>query len=578
MSHKILGLLMFDVETLLLQRYPHWGIKQPLFAKPLVVGLRRLFHEKELRQLELDDPNLEGFDFVDKVLDYFAFDYRLRDQQWRRIPAQGKVVIVANHPIGTLDGLALLKLVRKVRPDVKVVANNVLAAVTPLQPVILPVDNMTGRTTRKCLTDIRHFLENEGALIIFPAGEVSRLGPKGVCDGQWQHGFLRIASACAAPVLPIHIDGRNSAFFYALSFLAKPLSTLWLFREMFKQAQRCVDIRIGEPISYKTYRRINLPLRDKTDLFKQHLYRVGNGKPGIFSSLEALANPELRIQLRNEILLCELLGETTDNKQIYLYRHRPDSCVMREIGRLRELSFRAVDEGTGQDRDLDSYDRHYFHLVLWDDEAQEIVGAYRLCEARNASSPKNYSHLYSASLFDFSTGMNAYFERGLELGRSFVQPKYWGNRSLDYLWCGIGMFLRKHPEYRYLFGPVSLSDAYPAPAKDMLIFFYQRHFQPLQPLATARQPYLMAPSSQAILAQQFPGLAYHEEFAQLKQKLAEMNLRVPPLYKQYSELCDPGGVQFAAFNIDTAFADCVDGFMVVDLARLKPARRKRYLG
>lgn len=578
MSHKILGLLMFDVETLLLQRYPHWGIKQPLFAKPLVVGLRRLFHEKELRQLELDDPNLEGFDFVDKVLDYFAFDYRLRDQQWRRIPAQGKLVIVANHPIGTLDGLALLKLVRKVRPDVKVVANNVLAAVTPLQPVILPVDNMSGRTTRKCLTDIRHFLENEGALIIFPAGEVSRLGPKGVCDGQWQHGFLRIASACAAPVLPIHIDGRNSAFFYALSFLAKPLSTLWLFREMFKQTQRCVDIRIGEPISYKAYRRINLPLRDKADLFKQHLYRVGNGKPGIFSSVEALANPELRIQLRNEILLGELLGETADNKQIYLYRHRPDSCVMREIGRLRELSFRAVDEGTGQDRDLDSYDQHYFHLVLWDDEAQEIVGAYRLCEARNASSPKNYSHLYSASLFDFSTGMNAYFERGLELGRSFVQPKYWGNRSLDYLWCGIGMFLRKHPEYRYLFGPVSLSDAYPAPAKDMLIFFYQRHFKPLQPLATARQPYLMAPSSQAILAQQFPGLAYHEEFARLKQKLAEMNLKVPPLYKQYSELCDPGGVQFAAFNIDTAFADCVDGFMVVDLARLKPARRKRYLG
>ena len=308
------------------------------------------------------------------------------------------------------------------------------------------------------------------------------------------------------------------------------------------------------------------------------MWIFGNGEPGIFSTIEALANPESRIQLSNEILLCELLGETKDNKQIYLYRYQPDSCVMREIGRLRELSFRAVDEGTGQDRDLDNYDQHYFHLVLWDNEAQEIVGAYRLREARNAKASKTCSHLYSASLFDFSPGMNLYFERGLELGRSFIQPKYWGNRSLDYLWCGVGMFLRKYPEYRYLFGPVSLSDAYPALAKDMLIFFYQRHFKTLQSLASARQPYLIAPQSQATLAQQFPGVAYREEFARLKQNLAEMNLKVPPLYKQYSELCDPGGVQFAAFNIDTAFADCVDGLVVIDLARLKPARRKRYLG
>lgn len=569
---------MLNVETLLLERYPHWGIRRQLFFKPLVIALRLLFHERGLHQLELDSPHLEGFDFVDKVLNYFDFGYRLQDQEWRRIPTQGKVVIVANHPIGTLDGLALLNMVRKVRPDVKIVANDVLTAVKPLQPVILPVDNMGGRTSRRCLAHIRQFLANEGALIIFPAGEVSRLGPGGVRDGQWQHGFLRIASACAAPVLPIHIDGRNSAFFYALSFLAKPLSTLWLCREMFKQAQHCVDIRIGKPISYYAYHQINLPYRDKADLFKQHVYRIGNNKPGIFNCVQALANPERRIPLRDEIQRCELLGETADNKRIYLYRHQPDSCVMREIGRLRELSFRAVDEGTGQGRDVDSYDQHYFHLVLWDDDEQEIVGAYRLCETFDARSPNTLNHLYSASLFEFSTGMNPYFERGLELGRSFIQPKYWGKRSLDYLWHGIGVLLRKHPHYRYLFGPVSLSDAYPAQAKDMLIFFYQQHFKTLQPLATARHPYQFTSSSRAILAKQFPGLNYREEFVQLKGQLAEMNLNVPTLYKQYSELCDPGGVQFAAFNIDRAFTDCVDGLVVVDLARLKPARRKRYIG
>lgn len=569
---------MLDVENYFQDRYPAFWEKQPLLAKPLTLALKLLFHEQEFRQLEEDSPHLSGFDFVERVLDYFEFSYRLRDREWERIPPKGKVVIVANHPIGTLDGLVLLKLVREIRPDVKVIANDVLSSVQPLGPVLLPVDNIDGKTPRKNLQAIQQFLKKDGALIIFPAGEVSRFGAKGVRDGKWNHGFLRVAAACKAPILPIHVDGRNSAFFYALSFLAKPLSTLWLVREMFKQAKRCVDIRIGEPISYNTYQKVNVPLDEKARLFQRHLYRIGNGKSGVFNSEKSVAHPEKRLQLRDEIRACERLGETGDNKQIYLYKYSPDSCILREIGRLRELTFRAVDEGSGQRRDLDVYDKHYVHLILWDDEDMEIAGAYRLCDAREAINKGVIGKLYSSTLFDFTPAMTPYLEKGLELGRSFVQPKYWGRRSLDYLWYGIGAYLRQNPQYRYLFGPVSLSDAYPEHVKNMLVHFYERHFSPLQHLADAKTPFRIGSQTRIQLSKKFPGTDYRDEFIELKSELANINLSVPTLYKQYSEICDVGGVQFASFNIDPNFSDCVDGLVIVDLARLKQSRRKRYIG
>ena len=134
---------------------------------------------------------------------------------------------------------------------------------------------------------------------------------------------------------------------------------------------------------------------------------------------------------------------------------------MREIGRLREIAFRAVGEGTDKRRDTDKHDKAYFHLILWDNEAMEIVGAYRLGCAQTLTQNSDGNQLYSASLFEYQPDMVRYFEQGLELGRSFVQPKYWGKRALDYLWMGIGAFIEQNQQYRYLFGPVSLSDAYP---------------------------------------------------------------------------------------------------------------------
>lgn len=571
---------MLDVEHFVQERYPKLVEQKPLIAKPLVKVLRLLFHEKDFQLFEKDYPHLEGFDFVEQGLALFDFSYTVRDTERERIPSQGRVVIVANHPIGSLDGLALLKLVREVRPDVKVVANELLATLKPLQSVMMPVNNMggAGATAKKDLEAIREHLENDGALIVFPAGEVSRFGVKGVRDCDWRSGFLRIATSTKAPILPIFVDGRNSALFYALSFMARPISTLWLVREMFKQAKNCVDIRIGEPISYDSYQQVQVPLREKVKLFQRHLYRIGKGKKGIFSTEIAISHPENRAQLKEEIKRCELLGETVDGKKIYLYHYQANSSIMREVGRLREIAFRAVGEGSGNRRDNDIYDRHYIHLLLWDETELEIAGAYRFCDASKAVDTKGENYLYSASLFKYRETMKPYLAQGLELGRSFVQPKYWGKRSLEYLWYGIGAFLRKNPRYRYLFGPVTLSDAYPEHAKDMIVHFYTKHFPPLQPLAECTVPYRIAQEKQLELDEQFPGKDYQKEFVQLKGQLSHMNRSVPTLYKQYTEICEPGGAQFAGFNIDPEFKDAIDGLIVVDLARLKPNRRERYLG
>ena len=273
---------------------------------------------------------------------------------------------------------------------------------------------------------------------------------------------------------------------------------------------------------------------------------------------------------------------TKDNKHIYLYQgssnENMDCCIMREIGRLREIAFRAVGEGTGLRRDNDIYDHHYHQLILWDEDELEIAGAYRFHPTDQINLASHSSQLYSSTLFDLQPAMQEKLQQGIELGRSFVQPRYWGRRSLDYLWYGIGAFLRANPEYRYLFGPVTLSNSFPPQAMEMLVHFYSTHFPPTDCYAVPRLPYIITPQRTEELNKLFPGQDYQSEFTLLKERLTAMNLSVPTLYKQYSELCEPGGVEFVAFNIDPDFALCIDGLIVVDIEQLKESRRQRYLG
>jgi len=549
--------------------------RHPRISQGVRGVLRRLLREQSFRNFAQQYPHLEGFQFVEQALEHFAFSYAVRDNERERIPAQGRVVIIANHPIGSLDGLALLNLVGGIRRDVKIVANGLLTEVTPLKRLLLPVTMMGERSGARQLKAILEHLQGDGAVIIFPAGEVSRLHPEGVRDGRWNNGFLRLAGQTQSPIVPIHIDGRNSALFYGASMLYKPLATLLLVKEMFGQHQKSIALRIGHPIPHTSYGALPLEPDAAAKLLRKHLYRVAQDKPSLLRVETAIAHPVNRSALAQAVAACELLGETPDGKRIHLFNGELDSPILREVGRLRELSFRAVGEGSGTRRDLDRFDAYYDHLILWDPTDLEIAGAYRMASTAQVLAQQGAEGLYTHSLFEFTPGMEPFLQQGLELGRSFVQPRYWGKRSLDYLWFGIGAYVQHYPECRYLFGPVSLSRDMPQAARDLLIYHYRTHYGAAC-LAHARRPYVPSGDGLDVCAQ-FTGEDRAADFVRLKHLLAHMGTSVPTLYKQYAEVAEPGGVRFLDFGVDPDFSNCVDGLVLVDVHKLKAHKRERYM-
>lgn len=569
--------MQIDVEQVLVNKYPAFAHKPAPVKRSTLFCLRRLIREEEINRFLDTHQGVQGFEFIDEVLDYFNFSYSLSNKERMNIPSTGRVVIIANHPLGALDGLALLKLVGEVRRDVRIIANDVLMNFDALQNLFLPVDNL-GKNTRKAnIARIVEALQNDEAVVVFPAGEVSRAGLTGIRDGKWNSGFIHFARKANAPVLPVYLGGKNSPLFYGLSYLNKSASTLMLAREMFNKRSVTLPVRVGEPIAFKQLDALPVSNRDKAKLLKKHLYRIARNKAPLFITEKTIAHPQDRKALKQELKQAELLGETQDGKKIYLFDYLPDSAVMREIGRLREVAFRTVGEGTGEKRDLDRHDQYYRHLILWDEEDLEIAGAYRIGEGHaRVASPERA--LYSESLFNYSDAMQPVFEQGIELGRSFVQPRYWGKRSLDYLWYGIGAYLRRHPEVRYMFGPVSLSHNYPKRARDLLVWFYRHYFPDTQQLASARSPYLLDADAETLTRSVFRGDDCREDFSRLRQQLDFLGVSVPTLYKQYSELCEPGGVSFLDFGVDADFNYCIDGLVLVDTRKVKARKRERYIG
>ena len=569
---------MINVENTLQEKYPSFQVKSPWIKKPTISMLRKLTHEDEVNQFLDKYQHLEGFDFIDQVFDYFNFSYSVPHLDRRNIPASGRLVIVANHPLGALDGLALLKLVGEVRRDVKIIVNDVLMDFKAIDDLLLPVDNLNRSTQKSSIKQILSSLESEQAVIVFPAGEVSRIRPNGVRDGKWSGGFLSFAKKTGAPVLPVHVGARNSSFFYSSSMVYKPLSGMLLAHEMFNKYSKIITFRIGAPIPYRTIKALPLVKKDILKLIRREVYRLGKGKPTLLETEQTIIHPQDRYALKKELKQAELLGETADNKKIYLFDYQADSAVMNEIGRLRELSFRKVGEGTGLRRDIDRYDAYYKHIVLWDEQELEIAGAYRLAEAKHLLEKKNKQAMYSQELFDYNADVIApYFEQGIELGRSFVSPKYWGRRSLDHLWYGIGAYLKRYPAIRYLFGPVSLSNSYPEFAKALIVSFYWQYYGDKEGLAVSKSPYQITTEVKDQVAEVIKGLDYAADFKAMRVQLKHMNVTLPTLYKQYTELCEKGGVRFIDFNVDKNFANCIDGLIMTDISQFKAKKRQRYL-
>jgi putative hemolysin len=568
--------MQLSVENYMIHHYPAIEAFPETMKKVLFIAMKKLFHENQINTFMAENAHKDTFSYVEAIVDYFDVSIGLKTNELMHIPSYGRTVIIANHPLGALDAMALLHLLKDVRKDIKIVANSFLAQFDNLKDIIIPVDNINAKMSKETVTNIYEALEAEQAVIIFPSGEVSRARPNGVKDTPWKSGFLKIATKMQAPILPIYIKAKNSKNFYLLSMINRSLATATLPHEMFKAKGKVIDFKIGKPIPFDAYNVPNVSRKERVKLLRKHLYKVSKNHKPIFATYNEISVAEGRSELKSELKNGILLGQTTDGKSIIMYESERENCVIKEIGRLREISFRHVGEGSGKKRDIDEYDFYYKHLVIWDDEALEIAGAYRLGVCSEIIEDFEVSGLYTSTLFRFDEKFEPYLEKGIELGRSFVQPKYWNSRALDYLWQGIGAYLKGRPDIRYLFGAVSLSDTFNQKAQGLMIYFYQTYFGAHENLVQHKAPYSMVQWVKEHCEKVFKGDDYRTDMRTLKEELGFMGYSVPTLYKQYSELCEEGGVQFMDFGYDKNFNNCMDGFIVADLNLLKESKRKRY--
>lgn len=570
---------MVNVEVLLKKEHPSL-FKLPQIISKSVVGVSRLIiHENSINRFMELHKNKTGLEFIDAALEYLNVSYKVVHREIENIPALGKVIIVANHPLGALDALTLIQMVCSVRQDkkVKIVANKMLMAIPQLKEFLIGVDNINEKVTKNALHQIDTALQSEEAVIFFPSGEVSRAGLFGLKEGVWKGGFVKFAKRNSTPILPVYIKGRNSAIFYTLSSIYKPLGTLFLSHEMFAARNRVFEFKVGELINSRAFNDSMMSEKHHARMFRKHLLRLAKGKKGVYPTEVSIAHPVSRQEIRQELKNGERLGTTSDNKQIFLVEHDNAPNLINEIGRLREYSFRKVGEGSGKSRDVDEYDRYYHHLVLWDDEELEVVGAYRIGECGWILSWLGREGLYLNELCEMSEGFDSILEDSIELGRSFVQPKYWGSRALDYLWQGIGAYLSHNPHIKHMIGPVSISGSFPKPAQDALVYFYSHYFGSSESLVKARSPYKLSEFVKQEFSTLFVGDDYNEDFRRLKNYLKSFDVGIPTLYKQYTELCEEDGAVFMDFGIDVDFNNCIDGYIMVDIRKIKEEKRKRYM-
>jgi putative hemolysin len=569
-----------------------------LLTAPVAPAIERLLMLDRLRDAFAASLRHAAGDEFEALLAELGVRYHLHPDDLGRIPAGGPLVIVANHPFGMLEAAVLAVVLARARPDVKFMANSILAAIPQVRDRFILVNPFGGRAAtaenRIPLRRAIEWLRGGGALAVFPAGEVARfnLTRGAAADRRWNPSVGRLIRMAGCPALPVFFEGSNSLSFQLLGMVHPLLGTAALPRELLNKRGSLVELRIGRPVSADTLAGLAsaeaamLYLRCRTDMLASRGLRPSEPRRIPISLPLPAPKPAPPVPVASETapaLVAEEVARLDARDrlcgqgefEVYIAAGERIPSVLREIGRLRELTFRAVGEGSGRALDLDAYDESYLHLFLWNRDKREIAGAYRLCATPDVLPRRGIRGLYTASLFHYRPEFFRRVGPALELGRSFVRPEYQRQIApLFLLWKGIGHYVAARLDCPTLFGAVSVSNDYNPVSRDLLVSFLKRHTDPgLARLVRPKRPFHPASASKwhaQVLSRFLTGL---EDLTDPIADLEPDGKGVPVLIRQYMKL----GGRLLGFNVDAKFSNALDGLMLVDLRTTPLAKLSRYM-
>jgi putative hemolysin len=520
-----------------------------------------------------------GIDFIDALIDKLQLEFEVSEEELSKIPKEGAMITVSNHPLGGIDGMLLVKILSGVRPDIKVMSNFVLNKIEPVSEYLLPVNPFERRKeAASSLGGIKMALEHleQGNLLgIFPAGEVSSYNEDnyGISDREWQYPAMKMIKKARVPVVPVYFQGSNSRLFHILGLIHPTLRTVRLPAEVFNKKHKKIRIRIGNPISVReqdafsdisTYGRY---MRARTHALGSVLEVKKFFRPRINRTKkpEAIAPPVPTELIQTEIqkIREEYTLFSSDHFDVFCTPSIEIPQIMNELGRLREITFRDVGEGTNRSMDIDEYDLYYNQLFVWDNQAQRIVGAYRVGKGKEILDRYGVKGFYLQSLFRMSRRFHPTLRQSLELGRSFIIKEYQRRPlPLFLLWKGILYFLLKHAEYRYLIGPVSISNNFSQFSRGLIMQYIREHN-----FDTRLSRYV-----RPRIRYNVPGFNVDEEvilenavditkFDRFIKEVEPNDYTMPILLKRYLKL----NGKIIGFNLDPKFNNALDGMLVLDL-------------
>ena len=532
--------------------------------------------------------HLEALDFIDAVLLELGVTFEIPEKDLKRIPKEGSFISISNHPLGAVDGLILLKLMLEAREDYKVIANFLLQRLKPIEDKIMPVNPFEDRKeVKSSIMGIKQalmHLKSGHPLGIFPAGEVSTYKEdKDIVDKPWTDEAIKFIQKAKVPVLPVYFHAKNSLAFYKLAKLNDNLRTAKLPSEMLNQRNRKIIVRIGYPIpdkdqsNFESLEEYKLFLRKKTYMLsssfeKTNLIKIfpNQIKLPLQNRVRKIASESSQQHILKEIEVCREQKKCltkSKNYEVFFAKQALIPNVVREIGRLREITFRSIGEGTNKPIDLDDYDRYYHHMFLWDNEAEQIAGAYRMGLGKEIYGQHGMDGFYLSELFTFEPESHKMMSTAIEMGRAFIIQEYQQKpMPLFLLWKGIVHCTLRFPEHKYLIGGVSISNKFSNFSKSIMIeFMKSNYYDPY--LAQYVHPKKDFKVKLKDVDKDFvfdATKADLNKFDKLIEELESDNLRLPVLIKKYIKQ----NAKVVAFNVDPLFNNSVDGLMYIRIKDL----------